>query len=114
MPLDGLHLPLLDECPTGTCHRFECRHHLPGEGHESCVLDLTSEPRTLDFIARVFDVTRERIRQIEAVALKKCRDAGVDFEQPNTRVESYWERLEINAPGCVGTTKAWKWRTTKR
>ena len=35
-----------------------------------------TEPMTLEDVGRVFDVTRERIRQIEAKALKKLKEAG--------------------------------------
>jgi len=40
---------------------------------DTCVLDLAEYPWTLDQIGRLFDVTRERIRQIEDKSLKKLR-----------------------------------------
>jgi RNA polymerase primary sigma factor len=37
------------------------------------------EPQTLEDVGRIFGVTRERIRQIEARALDKLRSHGVFF-----------------------------------
>ena len=104
-------LALIDECPTGTCDRQDCRHHLPGEGRASCVLDMADEPRTLDFIAQLFGLTRERVRQVELAALAKCRAAGIDLEAAVRKRETHWERLESESPGCFGTTRHWKGRT---
>jgi RNA polymerase primary sigma factor len=45
---------------------LELRYGLDGE-----------QPRTLDEVGRTFNVTRERIRQIENQSLKKLRALGV-------------------------------------
>ena len=45
---------------------LELRYGLGGE-----------QPRTLDEVGRTFNVTRERIRQIENQSLKKLRALGV-------------------------------------
>ena len=39
-------------------------------------------PRTLEEVGRQFNVTRERIRQIEAKALRKLRHPAVAVQQP--------------------------------
>lgn len=82
--------------PGGQCPHITCRHNLAPEvgrhGHRTrasagpCALDLVDEqgPMTLDAIAQVFDVSRERIRQIETKALRKARDEcerrGLSFD----------------------------------
>ena len=38
------------------------------------------EPRTLDEVGRHFDLTRERIRQIEAWAMSKLRHPAFDSQ----------------------------------
>ena len=42
-------------------------------GSEMCIRDRDGYPRTLEEVGNIFDVTRERIRQIEAKALRKLR-----------------------------------------
>ena len=37
-------------------------------------LDETGEPRTLEEVGEILDITRERVRQLEARALKKLRE----------------------------------------
>lgn len=68
------------------CPHRSCRHHVhhvarrgrcgaaaPADA-PTCALDLADEgPRTLGEIAKVFGLTRERVRQIEAKALGKVR-----------------------------------------
>ncbi len=62
--------------------RQPARHHLPellgGGDRERRVLELRyglggEHPRTLDEVGRTFNVTRERIRQIENQSLKKLQ-----------------------------------------
>ena len=53
---------------------LELRYGLNGE-----------HPRTLDEVGRAFNVTRERIRQIENQSLKKLRALGGDPEAPRRR-----------------------------
>lgn len=78
------------------CPFVACRHHLAVEvtsvggltlvhGHDdvteiehTCSLDLADrEGMTLEEVAGALAITRERVRQIEAMALKKMREAGV-------------------------------------
>ena len=42
-------------------------------------------PRTLDEVGRTFNVTRERIRQIENQSLKKCRASPRRRSSANSR-----------------------------
>jgi RNA polymerase primary sigma factor len=46
----------------------------------------SEEPHTLEEVAKKFDITRERVRQIEAVALKKIR---VHFANQQEKIEDY-------------------------
>ncbi len=87
------------ECPTvRPCPYVSCRHNLYLDVHErsgslipnypgvdvgltesSCVLDLAETGGlTLDEVGEVLGITRERVRQIEAMALKKLRGAVVE------------------------------------
>ena len=45
------------------------------------------QPRTLDEVGRAFNVTRERIRQIENQCLKKLRALADSPEAPRSRLE---------------------------
>ena len=42
-------------------------------GSEMCIRDSMNTDHTLEEVGKQFDVTRERIRQIEAKALRKLR-----------------------------------------
>ena len=55
---------------------LELRYGLGGE-----------HPRTLDEVGRTFNVTRERIRQIENQSLKKLQTPGRGAEAPRSRVD---------------------------
>jgi len=56
-------------------------------------------PRTLEEVGKIFDVTRERVRQIEAKALRKMRhptrsrklQGFVEFAEGNGRTETIWD-----------------------
>lgn len=84
------------ECPQGPCHHVACRFHLWtdrlldrdgavvdlretavfGNRQHTCVLrEIARGPRTLEAIGSLLDVSRERVRQIEAEALARLRDA---------------------------------------
>ncbi len=51
-------------------------------------------PRTLDEIGRKFTVTRERIRQIEAKALRKEFDHPLRMRLPEDQIPGEWTRQE--------------------
>lgn len=86
------------ECPTvRPCPWLGCRYHLAVDithsggllppledwaSHETCALDVAdrAEMPTLDAIGDLLGLTRERIRQIEAVALRKLREGGNNLE----------------------------------
>ena len=65
------------------CPRESCRYHLASgarwrrrgvvapAGTDTCVLRLSQGRRTLEEIALLLGCTRERVRQIEVVAMKK-------------------------------------------
>lgn len=86
------------ECASGLrpCPFVACRHHLAADvnaaggltlvhGHDdvtkiqhTCSLDLADrEGMTLEEVADALSITRERVRQIEVMALEKLREAGV-------------------------------------
>jgi len=60
------------------CKDQSCRYwqKMPPEfeaRYGNCVLRVANEgPKTLEFIAQIFGITRERVRQIEATALRKA------------------------------------------
>lgn len=55
------------------CPWQSCRHHLEAAEH-SCSLDLADRGAlTLDLVGEVFGLTRERTRQIEAIAIAKLK-----------------------------------------
>ena len=68
--------PIVKGCPP-ICRDQACRYwqKMPPEleaRYGNCVLRVAYEgPKTLEFIARILGITRERVRQIEAVALRK-------------------------------------------
>ena len=54
----------------------------PDELDESCALDAAEEGgMTLSAIGQRLNLTRERIRQIERIALRKLADVGLDLEE---------------------------------
>lgn len=68
------------------CRRESCRYHLasgtrwrnrrPAEVKtDTCVLRLAKDRRTLEEVAVLLGCTRERVRQIEVVAMKKLARA---------------------------------------
>lgn len=84
------------ECPQGPCHHVACRFHLWtdrvmdrdgavvdlretvlfGNRQHTCVLrEIARGAKTLEAIGSLLDVSRERVRQIEAEALARLRDA---------------------------------------
>lgn len=83
------------ECPQGPCPHVACKFHLwtdrvvragvvvdiretPlfGDRRHTCVLnEIARGPLTLDAIGKMLDLSRERVRQIEADALARLRDA---------------------------------------
>ncbi len=65
---------------------LELRYGLGGE-----------HPRTLDEVGRTFNVTRERIRQIENQSLKKLQSAGRGAETARGRLAPRFKRLNIPA-----------------
>lgn len=87
------------ECVDGPrpCPWVSCRHHLymdteGGNLHvsrpttdlqdmkETCSLDVADErERTLEEVAALMGLSRERVRQIETRALKKIREAGSEL-----------------------------------
>lgn len=55
------------------CLVTQCRHHLSGIDH-SCALDVADEgEHTLEEVAEIMNLSRERIRQLEWRALRKLR-----------------------------------------
>jgi hypothetical protein len=57
------------------CPALACRYHLDSPS-ESCALDVADRgPHTLEQIAVVVGLTRERVRQIEDKAIRKVRRA---------------------------------------
>ena len=61
-------------CKDQTCRYWQ---KMPPEfeaRYGNCVLRVANEgPKTLEFIAQIFGITRERVRQIEGEILKKIR-----------------------------------------
>lgn len=96
-PIEGSPRPMRrSECASGPrpCVWVTCRYNLyldvrgdgilrlnfpdrePEEMVASCVLDLAADgPRTLDSVAGLMGMSKERARQIEAVAIQKVRKA---------------------------------------
>ena len=73
---------------------LELRYGLGGE-----------HPRTLDEVGRTFNVTRERIRQIENQSLKKLQIAGRGPEAPRSRLaEGHW-KAPMMAPATTNITR---------
>lgn len=96
------------DCKDGPrpCPWVACRHNLyldvqhgglvrlrfperePHEMTESCALDVAEKGGlSLEAVARLYNTTRERIRQIEASGLRRARGVGVQFEDPPSRVD---------------------------
>jgi len=71
--------PTALEVAAGNMRRGHVDHVLAGLGdRERAVLSLRyglsdGEPRTLDEVGRIFDITRERVRQIEGQSLRRLR-----------------------------------------
>ena len=70
----------------------------------------SSEPMTLDEIGKVYDVTRERIRQIESKALKRVYAflEGVDlgnYWEVIERVSKEFQESEANTPAALAAKK---------
>lgn len=77
-----------------------------------------SHPRTLEEVGKEFNVTRERIRQIEAKALRKLRHPNrskklVDFMDwcYTKKIRSYYEHREI---AWISKERFWNFQTWKR
>ena len=63
----------------------------PGELTESCALDVTLLGGiTLDAVGNLMNLSRERIRQLEAPALKKLKQKQKDLENPVDAPETVW------------------------
>jgi hypothetical protein len=77
------------------CPWVRCRHHVcidvsphgevtlladPSEAERTCSLDAEHDALTLEQVGALFAVTRERIRQIEAKALRTVAKRGEKFE----------------------------------
>lgn len=64
------------------CRWRDCRFHMGDDSPvASCVLDLADRGgMTLEECGEVFGLTRERIRQIETVALRKLKNRGVTLK----------------------------------
>ena len=85
-------MPLPDEAAETTLRARDARED-PGtlSARERQVLELRygldgQHPRTLDEVGRTFNVTRERIRQIENQSLKKLRALADAVKLPRRRV----------------------------
>ena len=71
---------------------------------------VNSEPMTLDDIGKIYQVTRERIRQIESKALKRVYTFldGVDLQnywEVIDRVSTQYQENEANSPEALATQK---------
>lgn len=53
-------------------------------------------PRTLDEIGILFGVTRERIRQIEAMILRKMKDRFENRDNPRLKPSQFWRKPRLN------------------
>lgn len=53
------------------------------------------DPKTLDEIGLRFGLTRERIRQIEAMTLAKMRDRFESRDNPRLKPEQYWRKPRL-------------------
>jgi DNA-directed RNA polymerase sigma subunit (sigma70/sigma32) len=71
---------------------------------------VNSEPMTLDDIGKIYQLTRERIRQIESKALKRVYTFldGVDLQnywEVIDRVSTQYQENEANSPEALATQK---------
>jgi len=118
------------ECKDGPrpCPWVSCRYHLYCEVSSrgkllifhpevelenmqaSCALDFCEEERTLDEVANVYGLTKERVRQIEERALCKLRRRtqalGFSFLDIPSPEGSIWEVFKDEAPGSYGVSDA--------
>lgn len=98
-------IPRVRDCPPdrATCSRTDCRHFMGGETTpHPCSLELARHgPHTLQSVANMMGVSRERIRQLEERALATLRAANFELEQPSRRELNYVEHAELAAPGEV-------------
>lgn len=77
---------------TGTIRwNYDCE---PLEMETSCALDVAARGgMSLEDTGKIIGITRERVRQIEEVALAKLAALDKDFELPVARSASVWERM---------------------
>jgi len=76
---DAPHTPARrEDCSDGPrpCPHFRCRHFVRVGAEASCSLDVAQQPRFLDDIAALLDVTRERARQLERDARRAAERAA--------------------------------------
>lgn len=69
--------------------------HDLGFGEESCALDVADRGgATLEEVGRVLNITRERVRQCETIALTKLKASGIDLESV---FEPPWHHLDYKS-----------------
>jgi len=90
-----------EDCAGGPrpCPWISCRYHLylevgrtgnltfyyphlePSDIPETCALDVADRgPQSLDAVGRLYNITRERARQVEKIALEKLIENPIVFE----------------------------------
>lgn len=66
----------------------------PWEMAHSCALDIADQGGTeLERISEAIGMSRERVRQIETVALERIAALDDDYEEPRERGRTAWERM---------------------
>lgn len=86
------------ECIDGPrpCPHVACRYHLTAEAH-SCALDVADVgPQLLDTVGKLLGVTEERVRQIEAGAIRRLKARyGEDY------LREIFERIHPEGDGVA-------------
>jgi hypothetical protein len=79
---------LLQVFPSSPCTNRGCPYAISQPGYLNCsfVAAEAGGEHTLDEIGDALELTRERVRQIEAAALRKFRERMASLDEPNASV----------------------------